>query len=266
MDASKPLIGVLDEPGTYRDALAETIARDGLAVYAAERLEDLPAETVLVVAHAQAIPSLAWSSLTERLPTVVVSDSRLDADLLTAVDVGLVDYIVEPMRHGQLLRRMIRKALELRQLEDERNRDRERLAQLNAHLEELNESLETHLALLRLDQQAGGQIQRKLLPPHPQTINGVTCDYWLIPSLYLSGDFLDFQRFDERYTLFYFADVSGHGVCLRYRPAQVPVQSLAWRLGNLPAGGTAGTLADGAQPGVDGYGDRQACHTVRRCH
>ncbi|QOR38368.1 SpoIIE family protein phosphatase [Billgrantia diversa] len=211
MDAPKPLIGLLDEPGAYRDALADTIARDGLAVYAAERFEDLPAETMLVVAHAQAIPSLAWSSLTERLPTVVVSDSRLDADLLTAVDVGLVDYVVEPMRHGQLLRRMIRKAIELRQLEDERKQDRERLAQLNAHLEELNESLETHLALLRLDQQAGGQIQRKLLPPHPQTIGGVTCDYWLIPSLYLSGDFLDFQRFDERYTLFYFADVSGHG-------------------------------------------------------
>ncbi|MBA2778651.1 PP2C family protein-serine/threonine phosphatase [Billgrantia kenyensis] len=211
MDLPKPLIGVLDEPGPYRDALADTIARDGLAVFAAERLEDLPVETSLVVAHAQAIPSLAWSSLTERLPTVVVSDSRLDADLLTAVDVGLVDYVVEPMRHGQLLRRMIRKAIEMHRLEDERNRDRERLAQLNVHLEELNESLETHLALLRLDQQAGGQIQRKLLPPHPQTANGVTCDYWLIPSLYLSGDFLDFQRLDERYTLFYFADVSGHG-------------------------------------------------------
>ncbi|MCE8027950.1 SpoIIE family protein phosphatase [Halomonas daqingensis] len=246
MDLPKPLIGVLDEPGAYRDALAETIARDGLAVFAAERLEDLPKETVLVVAHAQAIPSLAWSSLTERLPTVVVSDSRLDADLLTAVDVGLVDYVVEPMRHGQLLRRMIRKAIELRRLEDQRKHDRERLAQLNAHLEELNESLETHLALLRLDQQAGGQIQRKLLPPHPQTIEGVTCDYWLIPSLYLSGDFLDFQRLDDRHILFYFADVSGHGassafvtVLLKYlfnrwlaaweagQPAEMPARWLA---------------------------------------
>ena len=85
------------------------------------------------------------------------------------------------------------------------------LAQLNAQLAELNERLETHLELLRLDQQAGGQVQRKLLPAHPQTINGVSCDYWLRPALYLSGDFLDFQRFDERYTLFYFADVAGNG-------------------------------------------------------
>ena len=211
MNTVKPLIGVLDAPGRYRDALAETIARDGLAVLAAERLEELPTETSLVVAHAQAVPSLSWARLTARLPTIVVTDSRLDADLLTAVDVGLVDYVVDPMQHGQLLRRMIRKAVELWQLEKERDRDRERLAQLNTHLAELNESLETHLALLRLDQQAGGQVQRKLLPPHPQTISGVSCDYWMRPSLYLSGDFLDFHGFDERYTLFYFADVSGHG-------------------------------------------------------
>ncbi|SDI74971.1 PP2C family protein-serine/threonine phosphatase [Billgrantia gudaonensis] len=211
MDAPKPLIGVLDTPGAYRDALADTIARDGLVVMAVESLDDLPEETALVVAHARAVPSLEWSRLAERLPTLVVSDSRLDEDLLTAVDVGLVDYVVEPLRHGQLLRRMIRKAIELHRLEEERAHDRERLAQLNEHLEELNESLETHLGMLRLDQQAGGQIQRKLLPPNDQTLGGVTCDYWMAPSLYLSGDFLDFQRFDERFTLFYFADVSGHG-------------------------------------------------------
>ncbi len=167
MDVAKPLIGVLDEPGAYRDALADTIARDGLAVLAAERLEDLPRDISLVVAHARTVPSLEWAKLTERLPTVVVSDSRLDADLLTAVDVGLVDYVVEPMRHGQLLRRMIRKAIELHRLEEGRARDRERLAQLNRHLEELNESLETHLALLRLDQQAGGRSSASCCRPAP---------------------------------------------------------------------------------------------------
>jgi phosphoserine phosphatase RsbU/P len=205
------LIGVIDLPGPERDALAETLAHDGLAVWAGDNLDALPDETALLVVHVRAVPNRCWKSLNERLPTLVVSDKRLDADLLEAVEAGLVDYVVEPLRQGHLLRRMIHKAIELDELAIDRERDRAHLAQLNTDLEELNESLETHLAMLRMDQQSGGQIQRKLLPPRPQVLDGVICDYWLAPSLYLSGDFLDFQRLDARYSLFYFADVSGHG-------------------------------------------------------
>jgi serine phosphatase RsbU (regulator of sigma subunit) len=202
--AHKQLIAVIDEPGSERDALAEAITCDGMWVYAADNIAHLPDETALIVAHARAVPRQQWSQLTHQLPTLVVSDSRQDADLIKAVDVGLVDYIVHPLRHAELLRRMIRKAIELDVLEKARARDHERLA-------ELNESLETHLALLRMDQQSGGHIQRRLLPPRPKVINGVYYDYWFAPSLYLSGDFLDYQRYNSRYSAFYFADVSGHG-------------------------------------------------------
>ena len=204
MDHSKQLIAVIDEPGAERDALAQAITCDGMSVFAADNIEYLPAGTALIVAHARAVPRQQWSKLILRLPTLVVSDTRQDADLIKAIDVGLVDYIVHPLRHAELLRRMIRKAIELHELALERDRDRERLA-------ELNESLETHLALLRMDQQSGGHIQRRLLPTHPKVINGVYYDYWFAPSLYLSGDFLDYQRYNERYSTFYFADVSGHG-------------------------------------------------------
>ena len=204
MEHSKQLIAVIDEPGRERDALAEAITCDGMSVFAAEDIDHLPADTALIVAHARAVPRQQWSQLTRRLPTLVVSDSRQDADLIKAIDVGLVDYIVHPLRHAELLRRMIRKAVELNDLALERERDHERLA-------ELNESLETHLALLRMDQQSGGHIQRRLLPLRPKIINGVYYDYVFAPSLYLSGDFLDYQRYNERYSAFYFADVSGHG-------------------------------------------------------
>lgn len=229
MPPAKQLIGVIDVPGPERDALAETIARDGLAVYAADSIEGLPPDTALIVAHSRAVSSGDWIRLAERLPTLVVSDERQDADLLRAVDAGLVDYIIDPLRHGALLRRMIGKAIEVHRLAAEREHDRARLAQLNADLEELNESLETHLAMLRLDQQAGGQIQRKLLPPRPQTLNDVTFDYWLEPSLYLSGDFLDFQAFDERYSLFYFADVSGHGASSAFVTVLLKYLSNHWQ-------------------------------------
>ncbi|MCK2183577.1 PP2C family protein-serine/threonine phosphatase [Halomonas getboli] len=222
MPGVNELVGLIDVAGDERDALAEIIAGDGLAVAAVERLEQLPDDTVLVVAHARAVPREAWQALAERLPTLVVSDDRQDSDLLQAVDAGLVDYVIEPRRHGHLLRRMIRRVIDLNRLAQEREHDRARLA-------ELNERLETHLAMLRLDQQAGGQIQRKLLPPRPQSINGVNGDYWLVPSLYLSGDFLDFQRFDDRYTLFYFADVSGHGASSAFVTVLLKSLSHRWQ-------------------------------------
>lgn len=216
MIKSRMLIGLLDRPGEARDALAAVLGLGAFAVAAAERVDELPEEVVLIVAHVRAVGSEDWPLLARRLPTIVVTETRFDGDLLPAVDAGLVDYLVEPLRHAEVLRCLVARALEHQQLAEEHARDRARLA-------ELNENLETHLALLRLDQQAGWHIQRKMLPSQPLAINGVACDYWLAPSLYLSGDFLDYQRFDVRYSVFYFADVSGHGassafvtVLLRY--------------------------------------------------
>lgn len=222
MPGANELVGLIDIPGPERDALAQVIAKNGLAVLAVERAEDLPEHTAMAVVHSRAVPRDEWRALGRRLPTLVVSDDRQDADLLEAVDAGLVDYVVEPQRHGHLLRRMIRRVIDLDRLARERELDRERLA-------ELNERLETHLAMLRLDQQAGGQIQRKLLPPRPQTVGGVSCDYWLAPSLYLSGDFLDFQRYDDRFTLFYFADVSGHGASSAFVTVLLKYLSNRWQ-------------------------------------
>ena len=34
----------------------------------------------------------------------------------------------------------------------------------------------------------------------------------ILPSLYLSGDFVDYFTIDEHYSVFYLADISGHGV------------------------------------------------------
>ncbi|QEM81290.1 PP2C family protein-serine/threonine phosphatase [Halomonas binhaiensis] len=204
MSAASTLIGVIDLPGNERDALVDAIARDGVAVCAVDRAADLPDDISLVVVHARAVPSCEWHMLSNRWPTLVVSAKRDDDDLLKAVDAGLVDYVIDPLRHAYLLRRMIRRVLDVHRLAQQREADRRRL-------EELNENLETHLVMLRLDQQAGGQIQRRLLPARSQQFRDICCDYWMAPSLYLSGDFLDIQAFNERYTLFYFADVSGHG-------------------------------------------------------
>ncbi len=80
-----------------------------------------------------------------------------------------------------------------------------------AQLEQENADLKTALALLRQDQQAGCLVQQSLLPENPSQLNGWHFDYWVRPSLYLSGDFVDAWAPCKDKVLFYLADVSGHG-------------------------------------------------------
>jgi len=199
-----PVIGVIDLPGRDRETLVGEIARLDAVVHTAESLEALPPDCDLIVAHVRAVSHDGWEKLTAGRPTIIVSESRRDGDLHKAVDAGLIDYLVEPLKHADILRRLIVRGLDLDRLARAHEASR-------AELEALNERLEAHLEILREDQRAGGHVQRKLLPPQGKTYRGVRCDYWFAPSLYLSGDFLDFQRCDDRYSFFYFADVAGHG-------------------------------------------------------
>lgn len=71
--------------------------------------------------------------------------------------------------------------------------------------------LEHSLSELRADQQAARQIQQNMLPEREFDAGAVQARFLLIPSLYLSGDFVDVVRLDENRVMFYLADVSGHG-------------------------------------------------------
>lgn len=73
------------------------------------------------------------------------------------------------------------------------------------------DELEKSLSELQADQQAALQIQQNMLPDRQFQSGVISARYLLIPSLYLSGDFIDVIAIDEHRTLFYLADVSGHG-------------------------------------------------------
>jgi serine phosphatase RsbU (regulator of sigma subunit) len=62
-----------------------------------------------------------------------------------------------------------------------------------------------------MDQLAGRQVQRDILPREPLCCRGYCVTHSIVPSLYLSGDFVGYNSAFDRYILFYFGDVSGHG-------------------------------------------------------
>lgn len=78
-------------------------------------------------------------------------------------------------------------------------------------LELTNRELQDSLRILELDQMAGRQVQNSLLPVTPFRKGKYEIAHKIVPSLYLSGDFVGYNVIFDRYMVFYVADVSGHG-------------------------------------------------------
>ncbi len=79
-------------------------------------------------------------------------------------------------------------------------------------LNETNKRLSKSLEVLRNEQNAGRRIQFNLLPPQDQKFDGFHFSRIILPSLYLSGDFVDYKKISDDYIVYFLADISGHGV------------------------------------------------------
>lgn len=138
------------------------------------------------------------------IPVIVVSGMGMVADVAEALRLGAADYLVKPLVDMEVLVHSIAKALEVLDLQRQNKRYRQ-------ELEKANRGLQEYVRVLERDQQAGRQVQRNLLPDTPADFDNVTISHRIVPSLYLSGDFVDYGLSKDRYLSFYLTDVSGHG-------------------------------------------------------
>ncbi|MFU7397907.1 response regulator [Pseudomonas aeruginosa] len=137
-------------------------------------------------------------------PIIVLSGAGVMSDAVEALRLGAADYLIKPLEDLAVLEHSVRRALDRAYLRVENQRYRDKL-------EAANRELQASLNLLQEDQNAGRQVQMNMLPVTPWSIEGLEFSHRIIPSLYLSGDFVDYFRGDERRVAFYLADVSGHG-------------------------------------------------------
>ncbi|EPG3675158.1 two-component system response regulator RssB [Pseudomonas aeruginosa] len=137
-------------------------------------------------------------------PIIVLSGAGVMSDAVEALRLGAADYLIKPLEDLAVLEHSVRRALDRAYLRVENQRYRDKL-------EAVNRELQASLNLLQEDQNAGRQVQMNMLPVTPWSIEGLEFSHRIIPSLYLSGDFVDYFRVDERRVAFYLADVSGHG-------------------------------------------------------
>tara|TARA_R110002167_G_scaffold35467_5_gene113369 strand:- start:1127 stop:2308 length:1182 start_codon:yes stop_codon:yes gene_type:complete len=161
------------------------------------------------------------SKNTSQVPLVIVSKTELSGDVVACLRAGATDFILKPVKDYVSVDHVIDRIL-----------DKIRLAKQNKHLQEELElgykKLTAGIKELREDQKAGLQIQKRMLPKVRKTVCQYFFEHSVKPSLYLSGDFLDYFNLDEHRCLFYFADVSGHGASSAF--VTVLLKNLSMRL------------------------------------
>ena len=206
---------IIDDDEAVRTSLAAYLEDSGFAVEQAGNghlgLELFERERPDLVICDLRMPQIDGLELIRRIgeldnpaPVIVVSGAGVMTDVVEALRLGAADYLIKPLEDLAVLEHSVRRAL-----------DRARLRHENAlyseKLEATNRELQASLHLLQEDQDAGRQVQISLLPATPWDADGFSFAHQIIPSLYLSGDFVDYFRLDDRRIAFYLADVSGHG-------------------------------------------------------
>jgi sigma-B regulation protein RsbU (phosphoserine phosphatase) len=133
--------------------------------------------------------------------SLVSSDQK---DILNSLRLGAWDCIEKSAKNLPQIEHAICKALERARIIHENKMYR-------YQLEDINEKLQTSLQELEFDQIAGKSVQEHIFPDENMRIEPYDFSSKILPSLYLSGDMVDYFQIDTHKVGFYIADVSGHG-------------------------------------------------------
>lgn len=215
MDNSNYTILVVDDETGVRQSVVTYLEDSGFNVYEAadastglslfkEKLPDL-------VVTDLSMPEIGGLTFLQQIhevlpsmPVIVISGAGVMGDVVEALRLGATDYLIKPIVDLEVLVLSIHKGLERSQLLVDNQRYR-------LEVEKANQELQSHIASLEQDQLAGNFVQQSMLPATPFHVGDYICDHKVIPSLYLSGDCIDYTFIKQRYYAFYLADVSGHG-------------------------------------------------------
>lgn len=139
-----------------------------------------------------------------QVPAIMLCDVAETDRILTALRLGASDFFLRPVEDKDALIRSIERCVRQRSLRRELKESRQRL-------EAANMELRGSVKMLEQDQQAGRQVQLRMLPATPLVLDDYVFSHTVIPSLFLSGDFTDYFTVGKDHVIFFIADVSGHG-------------------------------------------------------
>ncbi|MEM1141209.1 MAG: SpoIIE family protein phosphatase [Pseudomonadota bacterium] len=207
---------VIDDDSARGSQLADLATSAGFTTSLASSLESPDSslgegsdwDVVLCDVHATpkawARDGVSLRELNVKVPVMMFSNESRSASMMRALRLGANDFFATPVKDQDALFASMERCVKLRSMERELRRSRQKLEATNLELEKT-------VRVLEKDQQAGRQVQMRMLPHSPMVKGDYLCNHTVIPSLYLSGDFTDYFTVDEHFIVFFMADVSGHG-------------------------------------------------------
>lgn len=207
---------IVDDDQVRADALAKLVTSAGYDTHVATDVNNstysLGANSDLDVILCELdLKGVSWGDARRTLremdvqvPAIMLSDVAEADRMMTALRLGASDFFVRPVEDIDALVRSIERCVRQRQMRRELQESRQRL-------EAANTELRGTVKMLEQDQQAGRQVQLRMLPATPMVLDDYVFSHTVIPSLYLSGDFTDYFTVGNKYVTFFMADVSGHG-------------------------------------------------------
>lgn len=215
MTASNGNLLVIDDRAQRAQGLAEMLASHGfecqVVTDVANTTYDLGWDSdVDVILCELDLRDISWvdarhalRKMDVQVPVIMFSDVAEVEPMMNALRLGAADFFLRPVDERALVKsveRCVRQRRLRRELRDSQKR-----------LKAANRELRGTVKMLEQDQQAGRQVQMRMLPVSPMTLGAYEFSHRMIPSLYLSGDFTDYFTLGKHHVLFFLADVSGHG-------------------------------------------------------
>ncbi len=214
--ASNGNVLVIDDIASRAEALAKVVSNAGYHVevvtdvvnsnYSLSTNSDLD-----VILCELDLKGVSWgearrtlSEMNIEVPAIMFSDTAEVDRMMTAMRLGASDFFVRPVDDVEALCKSIDRCIRQRRMRRELQESRHRL-------ELANTELRGTVKVLEQDQQAGRQVQLRMLPATPLVLDNYVFSHTVIPSLFLSGDFTDYFTVGEDHVTFFMADVSGHG-------------------------------------------------------
>jgi sigma-B regulation protein RsbU (phosphoserine phosphatase) len=188
------IIAYLEDSGFI--AFGAENGKQGLEIFAAKQ-----PDLVLTDLHMPILGGIEVLSTitkgTSEVPVIVISGAGELNDAIEALRLGAWDYLTKPISDLQVLEHAVNKALERKRL----------IAENKMYAQRIEQSLK----ILEEDQAAGRRVQMSLLPQDQLSVKDYVFKYKIIPSLELSGDFVEYFAITDDIYGVYLADVSGHG-------------------------------------------------------